>query len=99
MLRTAQKDLRRQHATLQAEGAALADALAEQKARCRDVQLLKFGREIDVSLLDTVGRRNAAADELRAALQEQVRAEMIGDGARRGSRHPGGGPQLTPGHT
>jgi hypothetical protein len=71
-LRLAQKDLRRKHVQLAEERAAKDEHVLEQRARCRDVQMLKFGQEIDIALLDTIGARNRAADELRRALKEQV---------------------------
>lgn len=71
-LRVAQKDLRRQHVQLAEEKAAKDAHLVEQQARCRDVQMLKFGQEIDVSLLDTIGVRNHAAEDLKHALKRQV---------------------------
>jgi hypothetical protein len=73
-LRQQQKELRRQHHQLQADKAAKQGHLAELSAKCRDVQLLKFGQVIDVVLLDTIGVRNRAADELREALKQQVRS-------------------------
>jgi hypothetical protein len=71
-LRLLQKDLRRQQAALLEEGREKNVQLAEQRARCRDVQLLKFGREIDAALLDTIGVRNHAAEELQQELKLQV---------------------------
>lgn len=73
-LRAAQKDLRRKHVQLSEDKAAREAHVAEQQARCRDVQMLKFGQEIDTALLDTIGTRNRAADELRHALKQQVRS-------------------------
>lgn len=46
--------------------------LAELTAHCRDVQMLKFGQEIDVSMLDGIGLRNKTADDLREVLKGQV---------------------------
>lgn len=71
-LRTAYKSLHRARAALLEDQAARKQRLAEQKARCHDVQVLKFGQEIDLGLLDTIGVRHAAVDKLRAALKEQV---------------------------
>ncbi|WIA29897.1 hypothetical protein OEZ86_012366 [Tetradesmus obliquus] len=71
-LRQQQKELRRQHHQLQADKAAKQGHLAELSAKCRDVQMLKFGQVIDVALLDTIGVRNRAADELREALKQQL---------------------------
>jgi chromosome segregation ATPase len=73
-LRQQQKELRRQHHQLQADKAAKQGHLAELSAKCRDVQLLKFGQVIDVALLDTIGIRNRAADELREAFKQQVKS-------------------------
>jgi hypothetical protein len=73
-LRADQKALCREHQELLQAKAAWDARLQEQQARCRDVQLLKFGREIDTSLLDSIGARNLAAEDLRLALQQQVRA-------------------------
>ena len=75
-----QGQLRRQHKQLEGARAAKEVRLQEQRARCRDVQLLKFGHEIDVRLLEMVGVRNYAADELRAALKQQVRVGGAGGG-------------------
>jgi len=59
--------------------------LKEQQARCRDVQLLKFGQEIDVwALLDTIGVRNHEADNLRRALKQQVLGDWFGVGFKLG---------------
>ncbi|KAI8470236.1 MAG: hypothetical protein J3K34DRAFT_459006 [Monoraphidium minutum] len=74
-LRGVQKDLRRRNVTLGEEQAAKQAQLREQQARCRDVQLLKFGREIDVAFLDTIGLRNHAADDLRVSLKQQEHAQ------------------------
>jgi hypothetical protein len=64
--------LRREHITLLEAKADWGLRLQEQQVRCRDVQLLKFGQEIDTALLDSIGLRNHAAEELKAALQHQV---------------------------
>jgi hypothetical protein len=76
-LRHQQKELRRQHHQLQADREAKQGHLAELSAKCRDVQMLKFGQVIDVALLDTIGIRNRAADELREALKQQVSGAII----------------------
>lgn len=77
-LHASQRELRRRHAKLVEDKAERDSHLEEQRARCRDVQLLKFGREIDTSMLDTIGVRNHAADELKAALKQQVGAQQAG---------------------
>ncbi|GBF92886.1 cilia- and flagella-associated protein [Raphidocelis subcapitata] len=80
-LQASQRELRRRHTKLVEDKAERDGQLEEQRARCRDVQLLKFGREMDVSLLDTIGVRNHAAEELQAALkqQERVQAQELED--------------------
>ena len=46
--------------------------MAELTTHCTDVQMLKFGQVIDVSMLDSIGLRNKGADELRQILKNQV---------------------------
>eukprot|EP00879_Flechtneria_rotunda_P013188 GHRR01013773.1.p1 GENE.GHRR01013773.1~~GHRR01013773.1.p1 ORF type:complete len:651 (+),score=294.03 GHRR01013773.1:456-2408(+) len=70
-LKQQQKELQRQASQLAADRAAKEAHLAELTGRCRDVQMLKFGQVIDVSLLDMIGVRNQGADELRKALKQQ----------------------------
>ncbi|KAF8073262.1 ABCG35 [Scenedesmus sp. PABB004] len=72
-LRRQHKELQHAHAQLAADKAAKEARLAELAARCREMQLLKFGQVIDVALLDTIGVRNRGADELRDALRQQAR--------------------------
>eukprot|EP00878_Enallax_costatus_P034181 GHUV01037850.1.p1 GENE.GHUV01037850.1~~GHUV01037850.1.p1 ORF type:complete len:128 (+),score=39.77 GHUV01037850.1:137-520(+) len=71
-LRHQQKQLQHQHGQLQADQAAKQTRLSELNDKCRDVQMLKFGQVIDVSLLDTIGIRNKGADELKETLKQQV---------------------------
>lgn len=77
-LRHQQKELRRQHTQLKSDKEAKQVHLAGLNAKCRDVQLLKFGQVIDVALLDTIGVRNKGADELREALKQQVSIHNAG---------------------
>jgi hypothetical protein len=57
---------------VQEDKAAQEARLAELSAHCRDVQMLKFGQEIDVNMLDGIGLRNKTADDLREVLKGQV---------------------------
>jgi hypothetical protein len=57
---------------MQEDKAAKESRLAELTAHCRDVQMLKFGQKIDVSMLDRIGLRNKTADDLREVLKGQV---------------------------
>ena len=75
-LRVTQKELRREHQHLAEAKAAKQAHVAEQEAKFRDVQMLKFGKEIDVALFDTIGLRNHTADDLREALKRQVRRPL-----------------------
>lgn len=61
------------YATTQEDKASKEEHLAELTAHCTDVQMLKFGQVVDVSMLDTIGLRNKGADELREVLKAQVR--------------------------
>ena len=72
-MRGEEEDLRRIQAKLHKEIAGNNKALADQKRRCLDIQMLKFGQQIDLSLLDTVGLCNNEAEELKSALHKQVR--------------------------
>jgi hypothetical protein len=71
-LRVEQRELRQKHRRLEEERTAKEAQLLEQRAKCRDVQLLKFGQEIDVSLLDTIGVSNNAVEGLKLSLKRQV---------------------------
>lgn len=74
-LRARMKDLHRERSELLADQAKRRDDLEEQRARCHELQMLKFGQPIDLRLLDTVGVRCVAVDKLRAQLKEQERAQ------------------------
>lgn len=70
-LRGAQKELRREHAALLKDQAAKQARVSELAGKARDVQLLKFGREIDLELLDRVGA-SKGTEALREELKKQV---------------------------
>jgi hypothetical protein len=57
---------------LQGAAGEAAAGLAAARARCADVQQLKFGGPVDVSLLDTLGVSHKGAAELRQQLHQQV---------------------------
>jgi len=61
------KDLKKQHRVLLRELAARREEIAVEKAKCEDVQMLKFGQIIDLHILEKVGVDEGAA-ELRAKL-------------------------------
>lgn len=71
-LRHQQKQLQHQHGQLHADQTAKQTHLSELNDRCRDVQMLKFGQVIDVSLLDTIGVRNKGTEVLKETLKQQV---------------------------
>lgn len=66
-------ELRKAHSALQLEQEAKEAALQQAQGKCMDVQLLKFGAAIDVSLLDTLGVQHKGAEELKEQLRQQVR--------------------------
>jgi chromosome segregation ATPase len=72
-LKQQQRELHGRHSQLQSDKAAKETHFADLEARCREVQLLKFGQVIDVSLLDAIGVRNRGVEELREQLKQQVR--------------------------
>jgi hypothetical protein len=48
--------------------------VAELEGRAHDVQMLKFGQEVDLELLDALGSTNGAEEALRAELARQEAA-------------------------
>ena len=64
-MRRAQRELRKQGQQLAADRRAKAGHLAELEGRARAVQLLKFGREVDLSLLDKLAPAQGT-EELQA---------------------------------
>ena len=66
-LRKRQKALRTEHVTLHKEQSSKGEKLRELDARARDVQLLKFGQEIDLERIESVGV-NKAAEELKVRI-------------------------------
>lgn len=67
---------------LQGAAGEAAAGLAAARARCADVQQLKFGGPVDVSLLDTLGVSHKGAAELRQQLHQQVGGQQGGGGGR-----------------
>lgn len=62
------KDLRRGHKVLKKENSSKRELIAVEQKRCEDVQMLKFGQIIDLSILAKVGVDEGAA-ELRRKLK------------------------------
>ncbi len=74
--RTALKDshrsLQRQATQLASDKTSKEIRLAELQARCKEVQLLKFGQLIDLSVLDQLGLRGGGNTDLKALVVQQV---------------------------
>jgi len=68
-LKQQQVALRREHVTLSKSRKAKELKLLELEARARDVQILKFGQEVDLDVIEGMSV-NKTADELRAALKK-----------------------------
>jgi hypothetical protein len=81
-LKSHQVELRKAHTALHLEQEAKEAALQQAQAKCMDVQLLKFGAAIDVSLLDTLGVQHKGAEELKDQLRQQVgqQGPLVGTG-------------------
>jgi chromosome segregation ATPase len=62
------KELKKQHRVLLRELAARREEIGIEKAKCEDVQMLKFGQIIDLHILEKVGV-DEGASELRAKLE------------------------------
>lgn len=63
------KELKKQHRVLLRELSAAREAIGVEKKKCEDVQLLKFGQIIDLSILSKVGVETGAV-ELREKLSQ-----------------------------
>ena len=68
-LRKRQKVLRVEHVSLVKEQSYKAERLNELEARCRDVQMLKFGQVVDLERIESVGV-NKGAEELRTRIRK-----------------------------
>ncbi len=73
-LKDSHRSLQRQAAQLAADKASKEGRLEELQARCKEVQLLKFGQLIDLSVLDQIGLRGGGNAELKAQVVQQVGA-------------------------
>jgi hypothetical protein len=69
-LKRKQKELRREHIQLHRDKKAKEQRIAELEGRAYDVQMLKFGQLIDLSVLDRMGS-NKGAEDLKEALKKQ----------------------------
>lgn len=69
-LRKQQRQLKKEHVQLLKAKKAKEEKLGELEQRAREVQLLKFGQEIDLEALENMSS-NKHADELRAQLAQQ----------------------------
>jgi len=69
-LRRQQQELRKEHQQLLRDKKAKEARIAELDARAYNVQMLKFGQEIDLELLDRIGTTRGAEE-----LQEQLKAQ------------------------
>ena len=72
-LRKNQKQLRREHVQLSKSKRLKEVRLKELEARARDVQMLKFGQEVDLEMLEKMSV-NKTAEDLRAQLKELEKA-------------------------
>eukprot|EP00891_Asterochloris_glomerata_P004431 jgi/Astpho2/4431/Aster-x1240 len=72
-LKQSQHELRKQHLQLLRDKAAQQKQLQELQQRVIDVQMLKFGKIIDLDVLDKIGSVKGAAD-LKAQLKKQESA-------------------------
>ena len=68
-LRKNQKLLRKEHVNLLKSKKVKEERLRELEARSRDVQMLKFGQEVDLDVLEKMGV-NKTAEELREQLKQ-----------------------------
>jgi len=68
-LRKNQKLLRKEHSNLLKSKKQKEERLRELEARSRDVQMLKFGQEVDLDVLEKMGV-NKTAEELREQLKQ-----------------------------
>uniref|UniRef100_A0A7S1SJP0 Cilia- and flagella-associated protein 44 n=1 Tax=Tetraselmis chuii TaxID=63592 RepID=A0A7S1SJP0_9CHLO len=72
-LRRQQQELRKEHQQLLRDKKAKESRIAELDARAYNVQMLKFGQEIDLELLDRIGTTRGA-EELQEQLKQQEAA-------------------------
>lgn len=72
-LKRQQQELRKEHQQLLRDKKAKEARIAELDARAYNVQMLKFGQEIDLELLDRIGTTRGA-EELQEQLKQQEAA-------------------------